>query len=109
MEEGPGRGRDELRAAALESLDFHAVRRAVADCASFPLARRLALGLTPFYDEHEVDALQRETSEGRALLESVELNLYSRPTRPPRSPARPWRVCSPARSSSKSRTRSSSS
>ena len=77
MEEGPGRGRDELRAAALESLDFHAVRRAVADCASFPLARRLALGLTPFYDEHEVDALQRETSEGRALLESVELNLYS--------------------------------
>ena len=77
MEEGPGRGRDELRAAALESLDFHAVRRAVADCASFPPARRLALGLTPFYDEHEVDALQRETSEGRALLESVELNLYS--------------------------------
>ena len=77
MDEGPGRGRDELRAAALESLDFHAVRRAVADCASFPPARRLALGLTPFYDEHEVDALQRETSEGRALLESVELNLYS--------------------------------
>ena len=81
MEEGPGRGRNELRAAALEALDFHAVRRAVADCAFFPPARRLALDITPSYDEREVEAFQRETAEGRAFLESVDLNLYS-PTDP---------------------------
>ena len=77
MEEGPGRGRNELRAAALEALDFHAVRRAVADCTSFPPARQLALDVTPSYDEREVEALQRETAEGRAL-ENVDLSLYSR-------------------------------
>ena len=81
MEEGPGRGRNELCAAALEALDFHAVRRAVADCAFFPPARRLALDITPSYDEREVEAFQRETAEGRAFLESVDLNLYS-PTDP---------------------------
>ena len=81
MEEGPGRGRNELRAAALEALDFHAVRRAVADCAFFPPARRLALDITPSYDEREVEAFQRETAEGRAFLENVDLNLYS-PTDP---------------------------
>ena len=76
MEEGPGLGRNELRAAVLEALDFHAVRRAVADCASFPPARQLALDITPSYDEREVEALQRETAEGRAL-ENVDLSLYS--------------------------------
>ncbi len=81
MEEGPGRGRNELCAAALEALDFHAVRRAVADCAFFPPARRLALDITPSYDEREVEAFQRETAEGRAFLENVDLNLYS-PTDP---------------------------
>ena len=81
MEEGPGRGRNELCAAALEALDFHAVRRAVANCAFFPPARRLALGITPSYDEREVEAFQRETAEGRAFLENVDLNLYS-PTDP---------------------------
>ena len=81
MEEGPGHGRNELRAAALEALDFHAVRRAVADCAFFPPARRLALDITPSYDEREVEAFQRETAEGRAFLENVDLNLYS-PTDP---------------------------
>ena len=81
MEEGPGRGRNELCAAALEALDFHAVRRAVADCAFFPPARRLALDITPSYYEREVEAFQRETAEGRAFLENVDLNLYS-PTDP---------------------------
>ena len=81
MKEGPGRGRNELRAAALEALDFHAVRRAVADCAFFPPARRLALDITPSYDGREVEAFQRETAEGRAFLENVDLNLYS-PTDP---------------------------
>ena len=76
MEEGSGLGRNELRAAVLEALDFHAVRRAVADCASFPPARQLALDITPSYDEREVEALQRETAEGRAL-ENVDLSLYS--------------------------------
>lgn len=77
MEEAPGRGRNELRAAALEALDFHAVRRAVADLASYPPARRLALDIAPSYDEGEVEALQRETAEGRALLDHVNLDLYS--------------------------------
>ena len=81
MEEGPGHGRNELCAAALEALDFHAVRRAVADCAFFPPARRLALDITPSYYEREVEAFQRETAEGRAFLENVDLNLYS-PTDP---------------------------
>ena len=73
----PGRRGNVLRAAALEAFDFHAVRRAVAELASYPPARRLALEITPSYDEGEVDALQRETAEGRALLEDVNLDLYS--------------------------------
>ena len=68
---------NELRAAALEALDFHAVRRAVAERASYPPARSLALDLLPSYKAEEVEALQRETAEGRALLEVVDLSLHS--------------------------------
>ena len=70
-------GLNELRTAALEALDFHAVRRAVAERVSYPPAKRLALDLTPSYRAEEVEALQRETAEGRALLEAVDLSLQS--------------------------------
>ena len=67
----------ELRTAALEALDFHAVRRSVADRATYPPARQLALELAPSYSAEEVEALQRETAEGRSLLETVDLSLHT--------------------------------
>ena len=80
MEDGIGyeeTGVAGLRAGALEALDFHAVRRAVAERASFPPVRQLALELAPSYEADEVEALQRETAEARALLDVVDLSLYS--------------------------------
>ena len=70
-------GAARLRTGALEALDFHTVRRAVAERASFPPARQLALELSPSYGADEVEALQRETAEARALLDVVDLSLYS--------------------------------
>ena len=49
----------------------------MAELASYPPARRLALDIAPSYEEGEVEALQRETAEGRALLDHVNLDLYS--------------------------------
>ena len=69
---------EELRAQALDLLDFPAVRQQVAGYAGFPLARRLALGLEPAYSREEVEALQRETAEGVAYLaESSDISLYT--------------------------------
>jgi DNA mismatch repair protein MutS2 len=58
-----------LRAKSLELLDFNTIRDLVAERAVFPAARELALGMTPSYASHAVEALQRETTEGRVFLE----------------------------------------
>ena len=69
---------EELRAQALDLLDFPAVRQQVAGYAGFPLARSLALSLEPTYSWEEVEALQRETAEGVAFLaESSDISLYT--------------------------------
>ena len=60
-----------LRADSLELLDYPAVRRRLARLTTFFDARRLALNLTPSYDPGEVQRLQAETSEARALLDEV--------------------------------------
>lgn len=75
---GPDKsGKDGLRAKSLELLDFHAVRQRVAQYTTFAPARELALRLAPSYLPREVEILQRETAEGRMLLDSVgELGLY---------------------------------
>ena len=62
---------DDLRAKTLDLLDFPVIRRQVADRTSFPAARVLALGLTPSPISHDVEDLQRETSEGIAFLEEA--------------------------------------
>ena len=69
--EAPSVEEDDLRSKALGLLDFDAVRRQLADRATFFPARQMALRLTPSYDELEVEQLQRETEEGRELLEKV--------------------------------------
>ena len=58
-----------LRARTLELLDFHVIRQRLAEHTTFPLARQLALQLTPSYEIGEISALHRETAEGRLLLE----------------------------------------
>ncbi len=69
---------ESLRASALRLLDFGHVRRRLADCATFHQARRLALDLTPSFDPFEVERLQRETADARALLEELgDLSLHS--------------------------------
>ena len=61
----------EVRAETLDLLDFQAIRQRLADLTSFFGARQLALGLRPSHDRDEVERLQRETAEGRLLLEEV--------------------------------------
>ena len=68
--DGPASGADDPRGRTLELLDFHAVRRRVAEHTTFPPARQLALALTPSFNATDVETLQRETAEGRALLEA---------------------------------------
>ena len=68
----------DLRALSMHALDFHQVRRHVANRVTFFPARRLALEMSPSYLPLRVDELQRETAEGLALLEevgSVDLHL----------------------------------
>ena len=60
-----------VRADSLELLDYPAVRRRLAGLTTFFDARRLALELIPSYDPDEVQRLQGETSEARALLDEV--------------------------------------
>jgi DNA mismatch repair protein MutS2 len=68
----------EIRAETLDLLDFQSIRRRLADLTSFSGARQLALGLTPSHDRDEVEHLQRETAEGRVLLEEVGgVSLYT--------------------------------
>ena len=69
---------DDLRARTLELLDFHLIRERVADHTTFFPARQLAIKLSPSYKAHEVEELQRETAEGRALLDEIgDVSLYT--------------------------------
>ena len=69
---------DRLRTKAMGLLDFHAVRQQLADCTTFPAARKLALLLLPSYDRVIVEDFQSETAEGRVFLEQAgDLNLHS--------------------------------
>ncbi|MCH8200005.1 MAG: endonuclease MutS2, partial [Chloroflexi bacterium] len=62
---------EDLRAQSLERLDFQALREQLASHTTFFLARQLALDLTPSYDAAHVEELQRETAEGRDLIEEA--------------------------------------
>ena len=69
---------DSLRASALTLLDFDEVRQRLADHTTFYEARRLALEITPSFDPFEVERLQRETTDARALLDEIgDLSLHS--------------------------------
>ena len=70
---------DDLRESSMRLLDFDEIRRRLADHATFYEARSLALALAPSSDAGEVERLQRETADARALLDEVDdLNLESR-------------------------------
>ena len=71
VEDRPDREADRLRDQALGLLDFDAVRHRVAGYTTFGPARRLALELSPSYRRAEVEELQRETAEGRLILDQV--------------------------------------
>ncbi|MCI0437983.1 MAG: endonuclease MutS2 [Chloroflexi bacterium] len=74
--------RDALRSRTMELLDYGVIRQKVASYTAFFPARQLAFDMSPSYDPDEVELLQRETAEGRALLDaSGEVNLHS-PTDP---------------------------
>ena len=70
---------DDLRESSMRLLDFDEIRRRLADHATFYEARTLALALAPSSDAGEVERLQRETADARALLDEVDdLDLESR-------------------------------
>ena len=60
---------DGARSKSIQLLEFDLIRERVADFASFYPARLLALRHGPSYHQLEVADLQRETVEGRALLD----------------------------------------
>ena len=62
----------ELRASALRLLDFDEIRRRLADQTTFYGARSLALALVPSFDPFEVDRLQEQTADARALLDEID-------------------------------------
>ena len=69
---------ESLRASSLRLLDFDDIRQRLADHTTFYEARRLALEITPSFDPFEVERLQRETSDARALLDEIgDLSLHS--------------------------------
>ena len=69
---------DDLRARTQEILEFHLIRERVAERALFFPARQLALQLTPAWDAREVDELQQETAEGRAVMDNGgDVDMYS--------------------------------
>ena len=59
-----------LREDSLRLLEFHLVRKRLAESTTFLLARGMALELMPCYEPTEVGRLQQETSEARRFLES---------------------------------------
>ena len=73
---------EDLRLQSLQRLDFDAVREQLAAHATFPLARELALEMAPSFDPRRVEELQRQTAEGRRLIDSsgdVDLHATSDP------------------------------
>ena len=69
---------ESLRASSLTLLDFDDIRRRLADNTTFYEARRLALEITPSFDPFDVERIQRETADARALLEELgDLSLQS--------------------------------
>ena len=72
------RSLEDLRESALKLLDFDEIRQRLADQTTFYEARRLALEIRPSFDLWEVETLQRETADARALLEEIgDLTLQS--------------------------------
>ena len=65
----PASVEDVARSKSIQLLEFDLIRERVADFASFYPARLLVLGQGPSYVRLEVADLQRETVEGRALLD----------------------------------------
>ena len=55
---------------SLRLLELHLVLRRLAGYTTFPVARELALALTPSYRSDEVEHRHRETAEARRLLEA---------------------------------------
>ena len=75
---GDARSLEELRESALRLLDFEQIRLRLAEQTTFYEARRLALEIEPSFDPGEVELLQCETADARALLEEVgDLSLQS--------------------------------
>ena len=69
---------EDLQASAMRLLDFDDIRNRLADHTTFYEARRLALEITPSFDPFEVERLQRETADARALLDELgDLSLQS--------------------------------
>ena len=69
---------EDLRASSMSLLDFDDIRQRLADHTTFYEARRLALEITPSFDPFEVERLQRETADARALLDELgDLSLQS--------------------------------
>ena len=72
------RSLEDLRESALKLLDFDEIRQRLADQTTFYEARRLALEIRPSFDPDEVEILQRETADARALIEEIgDLTLQS--------------------------------
>lgn len=71
--------RETLETRALEALDFTAVRERVAARTIFGPARGLAMAMRPSYDAEVVAQLQRETAEGRRVLQEVGDAAFSAP------------------------------
>lgn len=69
---------DDVRSRTMALLDFDTVRQRLADHTSFFPTRRLAFELSPSYLDYEVEELQKETAEGRVLLDEFgDVNLHS--------------------------------
>ena len=72
------RSLEDLRESALKLLDFDEIRQRLADQTTFYEARRLALEIRPSFDPDEVETLQRETADAKALIEEIgDLTLQS--------------------------------
>ncbi|HAL47753.1 MAG TPA: hypothetical protein DCP37_08365, partial [Dehalococcoidia bacterium] len=70
---------EQLQDKTLKLLDYDTIRQQLANNTTFFEARKLALELSPSFDEYEVERLQNETADARALLDELgDLILESR-------------------------------
>ncbi len=70
---------EQLQDKTLRLLDYDTIREQLANNTTFFEARKLALELSPSFDEYEVERLQNETADARALLDELgDLILESR-------------------------------